>query len=97
LSLIKFPDGIDADMSYQLREMNSVTLEDMRKSAVSVEVNLLARSARQRTERRVKIKEESSMSSSDAKLDSIVKIMERMMEILTIADRNPLRENHPAP
>jgi hypothetical protein len=36
LSLIKFPDGFDADMSYQLRERNSVTLEDMQKSAVSL-------------------------------------------------------------
>jgi hypothetical protein len=97
LDLIKFPDGFDADMSYQLRERNYVTLEDMQKSAVSVEANLLARRARQRTERRVTIKEDPSMSSSDAKLDSIVRSMERMMERLTIADINPPRENQPAP
>jgi hypothetical protein len=29
LSLIKFPDDFDADMSYQLRERNPATLEDM--------------------------------------------------------------------
>jgi hypothetical protein len=45
LALIKFPDGFDADMSYQLRERNSTTLEDMQKSAISVEANLLAKRA----------------------------------------------------
>jgi len=29
LALIKFPNGFDADMSYQLRKRNSTTLEDM--------------------------------------------------------------------
>jgi hypothetical protein len=56
LALIKFPDGFDIDMSYQLREKNSTTLEDMQKSAISVEANLLAKRARQRSERRVTIK-----------------------------------------
>jgi hypothetical protein len=46
LALIKFPDDFDADMSYQLRERNSTTLEDMQKSAISVEANLLAKRAR---------------------------------------------------
>ena len=45
LELIKFPNGFDVDMSYQLRERNSTTLEDMQKSAISVEANLLARRA----------------------------------------------------
>jgi hypothetical protein len=31
LALIKFPDGFDADMSYQLRERDAATLEDMQK------------------------------------------------------------------
>ena len=93
LALIIFPDGFDADMSYQLRERNFATLEDMQKSAVSVEENLLARRARQRTERRVTIKEYPSTSSLDTKLDSLARAMEIMMERLTIADRNPPREN----
>jgi hypothetical protein len=97
LALIKFPDGFDADMSYQLRERNSTTLEDMQKSAISVEANLLAKRARQRTERRVTIKEEPSTSTSDSKLDSLAREMERMMERLTVSERNPPRENPPAP
>ena len=45
LALIKFPDGFDTDMSYQLRERNSTTLEDMQKSEISVEANLLEKRA----------------------------------------------------
>jgi hypothetical protein len=97
LALIKFPDGFDVDMSYQLRERNSAMLEDMQKSAVSVEANLLARRTRQRNERRVTIKEEPSTSTSDTKIDSLVRTMERMMEKLQINDRNSPRENQPAP
>jgi hypothetical protein len=49
LALIKFLNGFDVDMLYQLRERNSTTLEDMKKSAISVEANLLEKGARQRT------------------------------------------------
>jgi hypothetical protein len=97
LALMKFPDGFDADMSYQLRERNSTTLEDMQKRVIGVEANLLAKRAWQRMERRVTIKEEPSTSSFDAKLDSLAREMERMMERLIVAERNPPRENQPAP
>jgi hypothetical protein len=91
LALIKFPDGFDADMSYQLRERNPATLEEMQRCVVSVEANLLAKRARQRMERRVTIKEEPSTSYVYAKIDSLVRAMERMMERLDINDRNPPR------
>jgi hypothetical protein len=97
LALIKFSDGFDVDMSYQLGERNSTTLEDIQKNVVSVEENILARRPRQRTERRVTIKEEPSTSTSNDQLDSIVRTMERQMERLEITDRNPPRENQPDP
>jgi hypothetical protein len=97
LALIKFPDGFDADMSYQLRERNSTTLEDMQKSAISVEANLLAKRARQRMERRVTIKEEPTTYYSDAKLYYLAREVERMMEGLTVTERNSPRENQTAP
>jgi hypothetical protein len=97
LALIKFLDGFNADMSYQLRERNVTTLEDMQKSVVCVEANLLARRARQRTEKRITIKEEPSTSSLNAKLDSLVGAMEKMMERLTITNRNPPKENQATP
>ena len=79
--MIKFPDGFDADMSYQLREWNP-TLEDMEKCVVSVEENMLAKRDRQWIERRVTIKDEPSTSTADEKIDSLVRTMERMMERL---------------
>jgi hypothetical protein len=97
LALIKFPDGFDANMSYQLRERNFATLEDMQKSAISVEANLLVKRARQRSERRVTIKEEPSMSTTDSKLDSMVKTLELLMERVNVSDRNPMRDNTPTP
>jgi hypothetical protein len=97
LALIKFPDGFDADMSYQLRERDAATLEDMQKCAISVEANLLAKRARQRNERRVMIKEEPSTSNSDYKMDTVVKSLALLLERSNISDRNPLRDDSPAP
>ena len=55
--LLKFPDGFDTDMAYQLMERDAYTLEKMQTDVVSVEVNILARKARLITERRATIKE----------------------------------------
>jgi hypothetical protein len=97
LALIKFIDGFNVNMSYQLRERNSTTLADMQKSAISVEANLLEKRARQRSKRRITIKEEPSMSNTDSKLDSLTRVVERMMERLMVTDINPPRENPTAP
>jgi hypothetical protein len=97
LALIKILDGFDADMSYQLRERNPATLDKMQRDSLSVEANLLAKRSRQRTERIVTIKEEPSTSSADAKIESLVRTMQRMMERLDIIDRTPPRENKPGP
>jgi ribonuclease HI len=97
LALIKFPDGFDADMSYQLRERDAATLEDMQKCAISVEANLLARRARHRNERRVTIREEPSTSNNDYKMDTVVKSLALLLERSNISDRNPPRDDTPAP
>jgi hypothetical protein len=97
LVLIKFSDGFDADMSYQLRERDAATLEDMQKCGISVEANLLARRARQRNERRVTIREEPSTSNNDYKMDTVVKSLALLLERSNISDRNPPRDDTPAP
>ena len=68
--LVKFLDGFDADMTYQLREHDPTTLEDIQKNDVSVESNLLAKRARMRLDKRVTIKEETS--TSEEKMDSLL-------------------------
>lgn len=58
----------------------------MQKNVVSVEAKLLAKKSMLRSKKRVTIKEEPS-SSSNVKLDTLVKIMERMLEIMAFTDR----------
>ena len=70
LALLKFPNGFDADMAYQLRERDPTTLEDMQKIVVSVEANFLARRARTRAKKMVTVKEEAS--PSDHKMDTLI-------------------------
>ena len=41
--LIKFPDGFDSGMVYQLRERSPRTLEDMQSIAVNFEANLISK------------------------------------------------------
>ena len=56
LAMVKFSDGFDADMAYQLREREPATMEDMQKIAVSVEANLLTKRAREKAEKKVTVK-----------------------------------------
>lgn len=67
----------------------------MQRGDVSLEVNLQAKRARMRIERQVTFKEEASTSAVEAKIDSLVRTMERMMERININDRNVPRENTP--
>ena len=74
LALIKFPDGFDSDMAFQLRERNPPTLEDMQSITVTVESNLLSKRAKDMSERRIPLKEEISLF--EQKLDAIIKGMD---------------------
>ena len=85
LALIKFPDGFDADMAYQLRERDLATLADMQNIVVSVEANLIAKRNRARTERRTTFKEEPS--SFEKKLDAIIKGMDRLGDRVETIER----------
>ena len=91
LALVNFPDGFDVDMSYQLRERNPETLEQMQSNIVSVEANLLARKARMRNEKKVVIKEEAS--NSDGKVDVLAKSLERIMDRLENMERKNQWQN----
>ena len=44
LPLVKFLEGFDPDMTFQLRERDPETLEEMQKAAISAEVNLIEKS-----------------------------------------------------
>ena len=93
LALLKFPNGFDADMAYQLRETDPTTLEDVQKIAISVEANLLAKRARTRAEKRVIVKEEAS--PSDSKMDTLIRTVENMVYQLTISYRHEPQIRNP--
>ena len=81
--MIKFLDGFDPNMAYQLRERDLGTLEDMQKIAVSVEANLLSKRARTKAEKKVTVKEEVSTSYQ------VLCKMENMFDRLTIDKSEP--------
>jgi len=91
LALIKYPEGFDADMAYQLRERDYNTLEDMQKGAVSVEANLIENKARMKTERRVTYRDDIVASTSD--YDRLSKNMEELQQmvkkvVVTVSNQN---------
>lgn len=94
--MLHYPDGFDVEMAYQLRERNLATLEDMQNNFVSLEANLLAEKSKLKTKIMVTIKEETS-TSSDVKLDTLVKTMDNMMERMTLGDRAIAREPQGGP
>lgn len=63
----------------------------MQKIDVNVEANLLAKKTKMKTKKRVTIKEEPS-TSSDIKLDTLVKTIEKKMEKMTLTDKVVARE-----
>ncbi len=89
LALIKFLDGFDPDMAYQLRERDLATLEDTQKIAVSVEANLLAKRSRTKAEKKVTIKEEAST------FDHLPRKIEKMFDRFTIADKFKTQVRNP--
>jgi len=88
LALIKFPDGFDSDMAFQLREQAPRTLEEMQIIDVSVEANLMSKRAKVRSERRIPVKEQTSLV--EQKLDAIIKGMKRLGDrVETIERKSP--------
>ena len=71
-------------MTYSLRERDFVTLEDMQRGALSVEVNLMEKRARMKAEKRVSFREESTPSTSSSKME---RMMEEMMKKMSILER----------
>ena len=87
LAMVKFPDGFDADMAYQLREREPDTMEDMQKITVNVEANLLTKRARAKAENKVTVKEESSS------VDQLLRKVEQMLERVKLDKPEPQVRN----
>ena len=94
LALIKFPDGFDSDMAYQLRKRAPLSLANMQNIAVSVEANLIAKQNRARAERRTTFKEEPF--AFEQKLDAIIKGMDRLGDRVETIERKSSWEGQPS-
>ena len=66
----------------------------MKKGALSVEVNLMEKRARMKTEKRVSFREESTPSTSNTKMK---KMMEEMMKEMSIIKRAQAIQNQTTP
>jgi len=86
LALLHYPDAFNLDMAYQLRERDPTTLEEMQRNAINVEANFLIKKSKSKLERATKkvVYKEEIASSFDAKLDNLIKAMERMMDRISI-------------
>ena len=93
MALVKYLEGFDVDMAYQLRERDYNMLEDMQKGAVSVEENLIEKRARLRAEKRVTYRDDIVASTYNPNYDRLSKNVERlqqMMEnmVVTVSNQN---------
>jgi hypothetical protein len=85
---LHYPDAFDPEMAFQLRERNTVSLEEMQKVAVDVEANLLIKRSK------VKNKEKEQLKSSEAKLDILASTMEEMMQKISIKEELVVQRHH---
>ena len=93
-SLNKFPEGFDPKMAYQLRERDRLTLEDMQKGALAVELNPMEKRARMRNEKKVSFREESAPSTSNSKME---RMMEDTMKKMSILHKTQASQSQSAP
>ena len=81
-------------MAYQLRERDPLTLEDMQKGSLAMEVNLMEKRARMRNEKKVSFKEESAPSTYNSKMEGM---MEEMRKNMSILERAQVSQNQSTP
>ena len=88
---LHYADAFDSEFTLLLRERRSTSLKNMMQDAKEVEVNLSTsnKTKQRRDSRRVKEEAQTctSQNSIDAKMDLMMKSMERLIDILSVDDR----------
>jgi hypothetical protein len=90
---LHYPNAFDPEMTFQLRERNTATLEEMQKIAVDVEANLLNRKAKIREEDKDRTKNE-LMTSSEMKIDVLTNTIKEMMQKISRKDELVVQRHH---
>jgi hypothetical protein len=87
-SHLHYPDAFDPEMTFQLRERNTTSLEEMQRIAVDVETNLLIKRSQ------LKDKEMEQLKSSEAKLQILASAMEKLMQKINIKEELSIQRHH---
>jgi hypothetical protein len=85
---LHYPDAFDPEMTFQLRERNTASLEEMQSIAVDVETNLLIKRSK------LKDKEMEQLKSSEAKLQILASAMEKLMQKINIKEELVVQRHH---
>ena len=97
MAKLHYAEAFDDDFALFLRERRFSTLEDMMSDAIEVDINMISyKRGRYKVEaRKVKEEPQASTSSSDPKFDSLMKVMEKLVDKLSINNKLATRDNEP--
>ena len=93
---LHYVDAFSCEFTLLLRERRFVSLIDMMDDAIEVEVNLTASNKNKQKNETRRVKDEdpwesTSSSNSDAKFDTMMKAMEKLMVKLSSDDKSQLK------
>jgi len=94
LAQMRYAEAFDYVIYLLLRERESATLAEMQSDVVKVEVNLIAVKKSKMGKTKLKEEEKPSSSTSEDKLDSMMKTMENFMERLDLGNTSAPPMHH---
>ena len=93
MAKLHYAEAFDDEFALFMRERRFATLADMMNDAIEVELNMMSSKRGKYKSKTRKVKDE-AQSSSDLKFDSIMKVMEKLVDKLYIVDRPVIRDNN---
>ena len=95
MAKLHYTKAFDDEFSLFLRERRSATLADMMSDAIEVEINMMSsKRGRYKVEtRKVKEGPQAFTSSTDPKFYSLMKVMEKLVNRLSIDNKQDARDN----
>ena len=95
---LHYEDAFDSEFTLLLRERRYVSLTDMMDDAIEVEVNPVASNKTKQRNETIRVKGEAQASTSqsnpDVKFDMMIKVIEKLMDKLSIDDKNQNRDQN---
>ena len=97
MAKLHYAEACDDKFALFLRERRSATLANMMSDSIEVKINIMySKRGRYKVEaRKVKEEPQTSTSSADPKFDSLMKVMEKIVDKLSIDNKQVARDNEP--